>query len=228
MIGGMSWESSKVYYELTNKITKERLGGSHSARSILITVDFAEIERLTFQGDWDAIGTIMADHTRKLERAGADAVLLCTNTIHLVSHQIEAATTLPFLHIAEATGDAVQRAGLQKVGLLGTRFTMEKDFYTKILQDRYGLQVVIPSKMERQTVHDLIYDEMVKGRFTEHAKQSCLRIIDNLERQGAQGVILGCTELPILLSPSEVAIPIFDTTRIHVEKAMDFALAKVK
>lgn len=224
MIGGMSWESSKVYYEYTNQMVKERLGGSHSAKSVLSSVDFSEIEKLTFQDDWNKIGDIMADHAIKLEKAGADAILLCTNTIHLVSNRITESTAIPFLHIAEATGDAIKARGLKKIALLGTKFTMEKDFYTKILQDKYQLEVLIPSEEERQVIHDIIYDELVRGKFTQASKKVCVKIIANLSKHGVEGVILGCTELPILISESDVTIPTFDTTKIHVEKAIDFAL----
>lgn len=225
LIGGMSWESSKIYYEYTNSIVKERLGGSHSAKSIMTSVDFSEIEELTFQGNWNKIGDLMANHAVKLEKAGADMTLLCTNTIHLVSDRITQSTAIPFLHIADAAGEAIQATGLKKVALLGTKFTMEKDFYTKILQDKYHLEVIIPSEEERQTVHSIIYDELVKGKFAEASKQVCIQIIENLITKGAEGVILGCTELPLLISESDVAIPTFNTTLIHAQKAVDFALA---
>ncbi len=226
MIGGMSWESSKVYYQYTNEITRDRLGGSHSAKSIMATVDFAEIERLSFNDGWDEIGQIMSENAKNLERAGADMVLLCTNTIHLVSTAITDAVGIPFLHIADATGEAVQKKNLGKVGLLGTKFTMEKDFYTKILEDTYGLEVLVPSEGERQAIHDIIYKELVKGKFTEASKQIGLQQIRNLIERGAEGVILGCTELPILIPDSEVAVPTFNTTRIHAEKAVDMALGE--
>ncbi|WP_299533151.1 aspartate/glutamate racemase family protein [Ulvibacterium sp.] len=224
LIGGMSWESSKIYYEYTNTMVKERLGGSHSAKSIMTSVDFSEIEELTFKGNWNKIGDLMANHAVKLEKAGADMTLLCTNTIHLVSDRITQSTAIPFLHIADATGEAIQAKGLKKIALLGTKFTMEKDFYTKILEDTYGLEVIIPSEQERQAVHTIIYNELVKGRFMESSKQICIQIIEGLTKKGAQGVILGCTELPLLISELDVAIPTFNTTRIHAEKAVDFAL----
>lgn len=225
LIGGMSWESSKIYYEYTNAMVKERLGGSHSAKSIMTSVDFSEIEELTFQGNWNKIGDLMANHAVKLEKAGADMTLLCTNTIHLVSDRITQSTAIPFLHIADATGEAVQAKGLKKVGLLGTKFTMEKDFYTKILEKTYGLEVIVPSGQERKTIHSIIFNELVQGNFTKASKQICIQIIKDLIKKGAEGVILGCTELPLLISESDVAIPTFNTTRIHSEKAVDFALA---
>lgn len=225
LIGGMSWESSKVYYEYLNQLIKARLGGSHSAKCIMTSVDFAEIEKLTFEGDWNEIGNMMADHAQKLEKSGADMVLLCTNTIHLVSDRITDSVDIPFLHIADATGAAIQAEKLKKVALLGTRFTMEKDFYTKKLENEYNLEILVPESDERQVVHDIIYNELVKGEFKESSKKACIQIIENLERQGAEGIILGCTELPILISPSDVSIRTFNTTMIHAQKAVDLALS---
>lgn len=225
MIGGMSWESSKVYYEYTNQIVKKRLGGSHSAKSIMTTVDFAEIEKYTFEGNWGKIGDMMAEHALKLEKFGADIILLCTNTIHLVSNRIVESTTIPFLHIADATGQAIKEKGVKKIALLGTKFTMEKDFYSKILEEKYGLEVIIPEEKDRNVIHDIIYKELVRGEFKETSKHISIDIIEKLKDQGAQGVILGCTELPILISESDLSIPSFNTTKIHVEKAIDFALA---
>lgn len=224
LIGGMSWESSKVYYEYLNQIIKNKLGGSHSAKSIMTSVDFAEIEELTFQNNWNKIGDMMANHAVRLEKAGADMVVLCTNTIHLVSNRITDSVGIPFLHIADATGEAIQAKKLKKIGLLGTKFTMEKDFYTKILEGNYDLEVIIPAEDERQIIHDIIYKELVKGEFTEASKKACIEIIKNLESQGADGVILGCTELPLLISDSDVNISTFNTTKIHAQKAVEWAL----
>ncbi|WP_350286520.1 aspartate/glutamate racemase family protein [uncultured Croceitalea sp.] len=224
LIGGMSWESSKVYYEYINKMTKEALGGSHSAKLFLSSVDFAEIEKLSFEGNWDAIGELMANQAKILENAGAEMVVLCTNTIHLVSDAITSAINAPFLHIADATGKAIQEAGLKKVALLGTKFTMEKDFYTKILENKYQLEIILPNERDRQFLQDIIYNELVKGTFTEKAKHECLRIIGDLQDQHAEGVILGCTELPILIPDAEVDIPTFNTTLLHSKMALDIAL----
>ncbi len=223
LIGGMSWESSKIYYQHINEMIKEKLGGSHSAKSILTSVDFEEIERFSFSGDWDKVGEIMALHAEKLEKAGADFAILCTNTIHLVSKDITNAVDIPFLHIAHATGEAIAKSGLQKVALLGTRFTMEKDFYTKILQDEFGLEVLVPNTDDMDVLQSIIYNELVKGIFTNESKNRCLEIIKKLKTQGAQGVILGCTELPMLIPSDEVGLPSFDTTKIHAQKAVDFA-----
>ena len=224
LIGGMSWESSKLYYEFLNQHAKEVLGGSHSAKCIMVSVDFAEIERLTFKGDWDAIGELMKHAAQQLERAGADIVLLCTNTIHLVSHYISENISIPFLHIATTTGESIKKLGLKKVALLGTKFTMEKDFYSNTLTNDFGFEILIPNTNGRQVVHDIIYNELVKGQFTNASKQKTIAIIKELQNQGAQGVILGCTELPILIIPSDVDIPTFDTGKIHALKAMEWSL----
>nr|WP_299386730.1 aspartate/glutamate racemase family protein [Allomuricauda sp.] len=225
MIGGMSWESSKIYYQHINEMVRKSLGGSHSAKSILTSVDFDEIERHSFANDWQQIGHAMARESQKLEAGGADLILLCTNTIHLVSDAITNATEIPFLHIARATGEAIQQKGVQKIALLGTQFTMEKDFYTKILETEFGLEVLIPELADREVLQSIIYNELVKGIFTEESKQKCLEIIKKLEKQGAQGIILGCTELPILIPSEEVDTPTFDTAKIHAQKAVEFALS---
>lgn len=224
LIGGMSWESTKVYYEHLNIMARERLGGAHSARIIMSSVDFAEIEALTFEGNWEAVGSIMAHHAKKLQNAGAEMVLLCTNTIHLVSRAIEEAVSIPFIHIADATGRAVSAQGVKKVGLLGTRFTMERDFYTSILASRYDLKVLIPPGDDRQRIHDIIYKELVQGVFTSSSAEYCSQLIKDLGENGAQGVILGCTELPILMNNFNFEIPLFDTTKIHAGLATDLAL----
>ncbi|MFY0592345.1 aspartate/glutamate racemase family protein [Roseivirga sp.] len=224
LIGGMSWESSKMYYQYANEYVKERLGGSHSCRCIMVSVDFAEIERYTFLGDWDKIGEMMANCTQQLEAAGADIILLCTNTIHLVSHYIEKSTSLPFLHIAKATGIAIQERDIKKVGLIGTKFTMEKDFYTTILKQDFGLEVITPSLTDRQDIHDVIYDELVKGQFTDTSKGKCIDIMQNLNSDGAEGIIMGCTELPILVPADDVKMATIDTTKVHIQQAIDWAI----
>jgi len=223
LIGGMSWQSSHVYYQLLNQKVQALLGGAHSCDCVMVSVDFGEIERLTFQDDWDRIGQIMAKSARELKAAGAGLIILCTNTIHLVSQAIEEATELPFLHIADATGQAIKAQGLKKVALLGTQFTMEKDFYTGILKDRHGVESIIPNPDDRKALQHMIYEEMVKGQFTEEAKTTCERIIGELTGQGAEGVILGCTELPILLAQSPLTIPTFNTTQLHADAAVEMA-----
>ncbi len=224
MIGGMSWESSKIYYVHINKMIQEKLGGSHSAKSILSSVDFQEIESMSFQGDWDGIGVRMAQHAKKVEQAGADLLILCTNTIHMVKDYIEEAIRIPFIHIADATGEAIVEAGLKNIGLLGTKFTMENDFYSDILENKYGLNTIIPDESDREVLQDMIYGELVKGNFSESSKKKCREIILKLQQQGAQGIILGCTELPILMEGEDIPIPSFDTTWLHARKAVDLSL----
>lgn len=224
LIGGMSWQSSKFYYEYLNQIVADTLGGSHSAKILMSSVDFDEIEKLSFEGNWDGIGQLMAIEAKKLQVAGADSIILGTNTIHLVAKFIEEAVSIPFLHIARATGARIASKKLKKVGLLGTKFTMEKDFYTKILETEYELEVLIPAEKERIYLQDLIYGQLVKGTFTQEAKEKCLGIIQGLSENGAEGIILGCTELPILIPDSEVSMPTFDTTMLHSKMAVEFAL----
>lgn len=227
LIGGMSWESSKVYYEIINQKTKELLGGFHSCPSILYSVDFALIEKLQFGDNWAELDKIMSQAAVKLENAGAELIILCTNTMHLCSDAILKNVTVPFLHIAEAAGMEMSRKGIRKAGLLGTKFTMERDFYKKVLFDKFGIEVVIPDEAERQAVHDIIYGELVQGNILESSREKYKRIIKNLELAGAEGVILGCTEIPLLISDEDVDIPVFDTTRIHAEKAVELAFNKI-
>ncbi len=224
LIGGMSWESSKLYYEFLNTKVKDILGDSHSAKCIMVSVDFADIERLTFKGDWKAIGELMKQAAQQLERAGADIILLCTNTIHVVSHYISENVSIPFMHIATTTGESIKKLGVKKIALLGTKFTMEKDFYTKTLINDFGLEILIPDTNDRQVVHDIIYNELVKGQFTNASKQKIIGIIKELQKQGAQGVILGCTELPILISELDITIPTFDTGKIHAYTAIEWSI----
>ena len=220
LIGGMSWQSSKFYYEYLNQIVAEKFGGSHSAKIMMSSVDFHEIEKLSFEDNWDGIGKRMALEAKKLEVAGADIIILGTNTIHLVAEHIEKAVTIPFLHIARATGERISSKNVKKIGLLGTQFTMEKEFYTKILETEYGLEVLIPDEKERTYLQELIYGELVKGVFTKEAKEKSIQIIQNLAEKGAEGIILGCTELPILIPDAEVSLPTFDTTMIHSQAAV--------
>ena len=224
LIGGMSWESSAVYYDLINKKIRELLGGFHSCKSIMVTVDFAEIEVLQHQGEWKTLDKMMAASARQLEVAGADIVVLCTNTMHLCSKAIIASISIPFLHIAKATGLEIKNRKLEKVALLGTKFTMEKDFYKEYIFDNFGIEVIIPTDEEREQVHNIIYQELVHGKFNDDSRETYKHIIRNLEHRGAEGVILGCTEIPLLISDKDVNIPIFDTTTIHAEKAVEWAL----
>ncbi|HPE77531.1 MAG TPA: aspartate/glutamate racemase family protein [Draconibacterium sp.] len=224
LIGGMSWESSAVYYSLINRKVKEKLGGFHSCKSILITVDFAEIQRLQHIEDWKSLDEIMINSAKQLETAGADIIILCTNTMHLCSPAIIKNISIPFLHIAEATGSKIAEAGLKKVALLGTRFTMEKDFYKLYIFKNFGIEVIIPTETERDYIHHAIYNELVQGEILDESRNGFQQIIANLEKLGAEGVILGCTEIPLLISATDVNIPVFDTTAIHAEKAVEWAL----
>lgn len=224
LIGGMSWESSQVYYEIINKKVKEVLGGFHSAKCIMDSVDFAEIEKLQHKGDWDTLNKVMVTCAKNLENAGAELLILCTNTMHLCSNEIIENTNIPFLHIAQATGKEIKKQQLKTVLLLGTKFTMEKDFLKEILIKDFNVQVIIPNKSDREIVHKIIYDELVQGKIRETSKKEYQRIINKAIKDGAQGVVLGCTEIPLLIKGSDVAIPIFDTTKIHAESAVAFAL----
>jgi len=224
LIGGMSWESSKLYYELINQKVKAALGGFHSCKSILLTVDFDEIHRLQGEGDWTALDKIMADAAQNLEQAGADIILICANTMHLCGEAIMKSVDIPLLHIAEATGQAIEAKGLKKIALLGTKFTMEKDFYKNILTNKFGIEVLIPNAAERAAIHEIIYGELVQGKFTSESRAIYQKIIHRLANEGAEGAILGCTEIPLLIAPNDVDIPTFNTTKIHAEKAVEWAL----
>lgn len=228
MIGGLSWESSAIYYQLINRKVQETLGGFHNCKSVMWTVDFGEIEPLQQAGDWATMDKMMAEAAQSLERAGADILILCTNTMHLCSQAIQQSISIPFLHIAEATAQVITQQKLQKVALLGTRFTMEKDFYKDILVSDYGMEVVIPPAEERTQIHEIIYNELVLGKFTDHSRAVYQKIIKRLENEGAEGVILGCTEIPLLIADKDVDIPIFNTTKTHAEKAVEWALTTVE
>lgn len=227
LIGGMSWESSAAYYRLLNVGVKQRLGGYHNARSVMVTVDFDEIEGLQARGDWPAAGEILADAARRLERAGAGLILLCTNTMHVVADQIQSATTVPFLHIVDPTAMALKQAGIERVGLLGTRYTMEMDFYRRRIEVDHGLKVLVPEAADRDRVHSVIFDELVHGEIWEESRAAYLDVIARLGERGAQGVIFGCTEIGLLLSADQVSMPVFDTTRLHAMAAVDWSLRQV-
>jgi aspartate racemase len=223
LLGGMSWESSALYYRLLNEAVRDRLGGLHSARCVLLSVDFAEIERLQVTGEWDRAGELLAADAEALEGAGAELVLLCTNTMHRVAPAIDAALTVPLLHIGDVTADAVTVAGLRRVGLLGTAFTMEQPFLSDRLAGR-GVHVLVPDPVDRERVHRVIYDELVLGVVRDESRQAVLAVVERLMAEGAEGVVLGCTELELLLGQDDVAVPVFPTTRLHVEAAVAVAL----
>jgi len=226
LIGGMSWESTVPYYRQVNEGIKARLGGLHSAKVVLYSVDFHEIEQLQRDGDWETAGELLAEAARRLQAAGADLLVLCTNTMHKVAPQMEAAVPIPLLHIADATGAAITAAGHRTVGLLGTRFTMEQDFYRQRLQDRHGLQVIVPDADDRRIVHDVIYDELCRGVARDDAREAYRRIMDDLVARGAEAIILGCTEIGLLVGPQDARVPLFDTTALHAQAAVEAALAE--
>jgi aspartate racemase len=224
LIGGMSWESTVPYYRSINETVKARLGGLHSAKLVLYSVDFAEVERLQHAGDWDAAGRLLADAARALQAAGAELLVLCTNTMHTVADAIEAAVSIPLLHIADPTAAAVHAAGHTRVGLLGTRFTMEQSFYRERLETRYGLNVLLPHAPDRETVHRIIYEELCLGRIEDGSRQAYRRVMDALVERGAQAIILGCTEISLLVSQADATVPLFDTTTLHATGAAEAAL----
>lgn len=224
LIGGMSWESSIEYYRIINQKVREKLGGTHSAKCVMVSVDFAEIEILQHAGRWSEATAMLVKSSRQLESAGADFVVLCTNTMHKMADDICKNISIPFLHIADATAEKVKAQGITKVGLLGTRFTMEEDFYRGRLVNNYALDVLIPDENDRKNVHKVIYDELVKGRILPESKLAFLGIIEKMATQGAQGVILGCTEIGLLVKDGDCRVPLFDTTHIHAEAAVEYAL----
>ncbi|HDO1331301.1 TPA: aspartate/glutamate racemase family protein [Aeromonas veronii] len=225
LLGGMSWESTVSYYQALNRGVRAQLGGLHSARVLLNSVDFAGIERLQHAGDWPATARLLAAEARKLQDGGADFLLIGTNTMHKVAPEIEAAIDIPLLHIADATATKLRADGITRVGLLGTRFTMEQEFYKGRLQDRFGLAVLVPDEAGRERVHRIIYDELCLGEIRESSRAEYLAIIEELAAAGAEAVILGCTEIALLVGDARAAVPLYDTTAIHAEAAVALALS---
>ena len=225
MIGGMSWESSIEYYRIVNQTVREKLGGLHSAESIMYSVEFAEIEALQHQDRWDELASIMIEAARSLERGGADFVIICTNTMHKLYDEVQNNIQIPMLNIADATAEKIKTEGIDKIALLGTRFTMEEDFYKGRLADKYGLGVMVPSSEQMEIVHRVIYDELCAGIIKPDSKQKYAEIIKRLVAEGAGGVILGCTEIGLLVKPEDSTVPLFDTTEIHAKAAVNYALA---
>ncbi len=224
LIGGMSWESTADYYREINKRVKKKLGGLHSAKIVLYSVDFEPIAKLQHSGDWEATGGILADAARSVEAGGAEFILICTNTMHKVADQVEQAVDIPLLHIADATAEVLIENGVKKVGLLGTAFTMEQEFYKGRLSKMHGLDVIVPDTPDRKIIHDIIYQELCLGHIEQASKQEYIRIVNKLTEMGSQGIILGCTEIGMLLSQDDTKTPLYDTTIIHAEKAVDLAI----
>jgi aspartate racemase len=224
LLGGMSWESSIEYYRLLNEEVRDRLGGLHSADCIFRSVDFADIEPLQREDRWDEAGELLASEARTLAAAGAQILVLCTNTMHRVADRVAAAVELPLIHIADATAEAVRGQGLRTVGLLATAYTMEQDFYVGRLRDLHGLDVLVPDEADRRIVHEVIYDELCVGVVKDSSREQYRRIMAELAGQGAEGILLGCTEIDLLVGPEDASVPVFDTTRLHVQAALDAAL----
>jgi aspartate racemase len=224
LLGGMSWESSAEYYRMVNEAVRDRLGGLHSADCVMRSVDFADVERLQRSGDWAAAGDLLAAEARSLVAAGAELIVLCTNTMHKVAEQITGAVEVPFVHIADTTADAVRAAGLETVGLLATGYTMEQDFYVGRLRDRHGLSVLVPGEADRAIVHSVIYEELCLGMVRDASRDEYRRIMAGLADRGAEGILLGCTEIDLLVGAADSPVPVFDTTRLHAERAVALAL----
>jgi len=225
LIGGMSWESSLEYYRVINEVVKEKLGGLHSAKCLMVSVDFAEIEQMQHEGRWDDAAKVLVKAAQDLEKGGADFLVLCTNTMHLSAPEIIRNVTIPFLHIADATAEKIKQDGYKKIGLLGTKFTMEQDFYKGRLTDRYGLEVLIPDEEQRDLVHQVIYNELCLGRIEPSSRQEYTKIIESLKARGAEAVILGCTEIELLVKQSDSPLKVYPTTTIHAISAVEAALA---
>lgn len=224
LLGGMSWESTELYYRWINEAVKAKLGGLHSARIAMVSVDFQAIETLQHEGNWERAGEMLTQAAQQIEAAGADFLLICTNTMHKVALQIEQGIQIPILHLADATAERIKQSGLNTVGLLGTQFTMEQDFYKGRLSDRHNLNVIVPSAEDRQTIHRIIYDELCLGIVKDESRQSYLTIMERLQQEGAEGIIEGCTEIVKLVQQQHIEIPLFDTTAIHAEAAVKRAL----
>ncbi len=224
LIGGLSWESSAEYYRMINEAVKQRLGGLHSAQTLMFSFDFADIERLQHAGEWDAATERMIDAAQRLERGGADLLIICSNTMHRMAQDVQAAVSIPLMHIADSTAERIKAAGIQRIGLLGTRYTMEQDFYRGRLTDVHGLDVIVPDAADRQIVNRIIYEELVLGVIKPDSKSEYLRVVNQLVAQGAEGVILGCTEIGLLIKQADCPVPAFDTTEIHALAAVEAAL----
>ena len=224
LIGGMSWESTQEYYRIANEEVKKQLGKEHSAKLILHSVDYGEIEKLQHEGKWSELSEKMVEIAKNLKSAGADFIVICTNTMHIVAKDIEEKAGIEVLHIAEVTAKIIKEKGMDKVALLGTRYTMESDIYPKLLQEAHGIDLIVPNGNDGRLVHGIIYNQLVRGEFTDASRKAYRGVIERLKEKGAQGVILGCTEIPLLLKPGDSPIPVFDTTAIHARAAVEYAL----
>ncbi|MGV3539120.1 MAG: aspartate/glutamate racemase family protein [Rufibacter sp.] len=225
LIGGMSWESSALYYQIINQKVRETFGGMHSCRSLLYSVDFAEIAELQHKGDWEALGSLLIEAASRLERGGADFVVICTNTMHKLAEEVEQSIKIPLLHIVDATAPAILSQGYSTVGVLGTKFSMEQDFLRNRFLERHHVKTIIPSAAARDRVHSIIYDELVKGVIKESSRNEYLQIIEELQQEGAQGIVLGCTEIGLLVKVQDTTAHLFDTTKLHAERAVEVALS---
>ncbi len=228
LIGGMSWESSLEYYRIMNEEVRHRLGGQHSAKILLYSLDFHPIEKLQREHRWEEMALVLKDAAERLERAGAQMILIGTNTMHKVAPEVQASIKVPLLHIADATAEKIKASGISSVGLLGTKYTMEEDFMKGYLSAKHGLKVIVPGPDSRNAVHGVIYDELCRGTIKEESRKTFVRIIEALTRQGAKGVILGCTEIPLLVHQKDTSLPLFDTTAIHAKKAVEAALEETQ
>jgi aspartate racemase len=226
LIGGMSWESSIEYYRIINQVVQKKLGGVHSAKIVLVSLDFAEIEDLQNIGDWEEATRIMVEAARRVEKSGADLILICTNTMHLMAEEVQEKINIPLLHIADATARAVKQKELYTIGLLGTKFTMEKEFYRGRLETHHQLKVLIPDQEQREKIHQVIYTELVRGIINDDSRIIYQEVIDSLVERGTQGIVLGCTEIGLLVKPEDVPVPVFDTLEIHALAAVKAALSK--
>ena len=226
LIGGMSWNSTLEYYRIINDSFNRRLGGLHSARLVLYSLDFDEIQRAQHEGRWDDMTRVLVDASNAVKRAGADFLIICTNTMHKVADDIEEKVGLPVLHVVDVTGDAIKERGLHRIGLLGTRFVMTEPFYQERLRDRFAIEVFVPREGDIDIIHQIIYNELCEGKIKASSRRVCVDVISRLIGEGAEGIVLGCTELPLLIQPSDIHAPLFDTTRLHAEAAVNLALAE--
>ncbi len=226
LIGGMSWESTQEYYRIINETVKETLGGFHSAKIIMYSVDFEEIEKLQHQGKWGELTELMIDIAKRIEKSGADFVLICANTMHKMADEVQKNIKIPLLNVIDLTAEKIREKGLKKIGLLGTKFTMEEDFYKRRLTEKYGFDVIIPTEGERRIIHDVIFNELCLGEIKQSSKEQFKKIIENLVARGAEGIILGCTEIPLLVKQEDFEVSLFDTMMIHAKSAVEYAIKK--